>query len=68
MHWNGPKIGVLGDFKIYLSKPQKGTSLAQNTRFDVSLVQIGPRVSLWPDPERRKKWRPAAILDFLLFW
>ena len=43
-----PKIGVFGDFRgencnIYLSNP-KGTSWAENTRFEVLLTQIGLRV------------------------
>ena len=41
-----PKIGVLGDFRgencnIYLSNPQRVTSWAENTRFEVLLAQIG---------------------------
>ena len=69
-----PKWGF-GDFRgenwnIYLPKPQKATPYGQNTRSDVSLAKIGPRV--WPGhypEEQTKLWcrRPSLIFNFLIF-
>jgi len=76
MHWQWPKIGGFGDFrgenwKINLSEPKESPPWANNTRFDVLLIQNGSRV--WPGryPEKqisngvcgRLFWRPFWIFS-----
>ena len=57
MHWKCPIIAVLGDFRGRNCKisfwTSRGTSLAQNARFDVSLVQIGSRV--WSEKQKQAR-------------
>jgi len=70
-----PQNWVFCDFRGWKFKnltfwTPKGTSLCQNTRLDVLLVQIGRRV--WPErySEKHKKLRrrrPSWIFKFLIF-